>query len=472
MKLKLLGFAVAATALLSGCDTPLEVDPTASLPSGEALSTSAQIAAAVNGTYSSLQSDNLYSRNLTAYPDLYADNLSFTGTFATDQQVGLRNVTATNSATGGAWLSAYNGINRVNHILAAIPNATDITEDDADLYRGEALFVRALHYHTLVRWFGAVPLKLDPTPSTGIPGAEQQIPRAPAAQVWARIEQDLTEARALLAGVGRVKANGRATVGAADALLARVYLDQGKWAQARDAATAVIASGRYSLNTRYRDAWEIKNSPESIFELQYTIDDSNSLAFWYFPSSLGGRRGFAPTNSLFNAYGAGDTRRAANIAGAAGARYGIKYFRIASSDDNVVVLRLAEMYLVRAEANARLGAPVETVLADINIVRTRSGAPARTEATLLTPPQTPLLPIPNTLEERLVETVLFERRLEFPMEGHRFFDLRRTGRARIVLGTINAQGQVTALFAEERLLFPVPQSEIDVNPSLTQNPGY
>ena len=117
------------------------------------------------------------------------------------------------------------------------------------------------------------------------------------------------------------------------------------------------------------------------------------------------------------------------------------------SDDNIVVLRLAEMYLIRAEANARLGADAATVRADINVVRNRAGLPD--------------LPADVDTQQELLDAILLERRFEFAMEGHRFFDLRRFGVATTVLG-----------IAPERLLFPIPQAEMDVNDQLEQNPGY
>ncbi len=118
-----------------------------------------------------------------------------------------------------------------------------------------------------------------------------------------------------------------------------------------------------------------------------------------------------------------------------------------NGDENVIVLRLAEMYLIRAEAGAQLGADPTTVRADIDVVRARAGLAALAETV-------------NT-KEALLDAVLRERRVEFAMEGHRFFDLRRLGRAQQVLG-----------LAPTRLLFPIPQAERDVNKNLEQNPGY
>jgi hypothetical protein len=449
---------LAAAALLGACDQPLEVDPDSQIPFEEALNSPDEVAAGVRGIYDAMQADGGYNRNLLVFPDLYADNLAFTGTFDTDAEVSERAVQPSNSSLDGIWGTAYEAINRANNVIASIPNVAGISASEAAQYRGEAEFLRALNYHNLVRWFGGVPLVLQPNWAVG-DNENTFAPRATQAQVYAQIEADLVSAAALLP---TTSTEFRATRGAARALLARVYLDQGKHAQARDAATAVISSGRYSLTNPFSNLWAVENSPESILSIQYSVNDFNELAFWFFPSDFGGRRGFAPTADLAATYrGEGDTQRYEATIGfyrSGTRRYGRKYFRIATGEDNVIVLRLAEMYLVRAEANARLGAPTATVLADINVVRARAGvAPLTAESIDDGDPDT-------SVQDELLAAVLEERRLEFAMEGHRFFDLRR------ILGPAGAAEFLE--IPEFRLLFPIPQSERDANPNLTQNPGY
>jgi starch-binding outer membrane protein, SusD/RagB family len=440
MKTRFLG-VLALAAALAACDSPLDTDPTARIDEGSALSTPRGIELGLTGAYNSLSGGSLYGVNEMVYPDLYADNLDFTGTFQTDREVALRNISATNGSVLGTWGTAYDGINRANNLLDAIPNVSGLSATDAAVARGEALFIRALHYSILNRYFGGVPLVLEPT--RGVTDASL-VARATTAEVWTQVEQDLEEARGLLP-TGKVP--GRATQAAADALLARVYLESGKYTQARDKAASVIANTAYRLNTNFRDNYTVKNSPESIFELQYTAQDANSQAFWYFPQALGGRLGYAPSANLYNAFPAGDTRRDASISLQGTQRYANKYFRIANGDDNVIVLRLAEMYLIRAEANARLNAPAATVRADLNVLRARAGlAPLGTDI---------------DTQSELFDAILLERRLEMAFEGQRFFDLRRLGRAEAVLQ-----------LAPAKLLWPIPQAERDVNANLVQNPGY
>jgi hypothetical protein len=434
--MKITHMIVAATLIFSACDSALVTDPTASIDSQTALSNARGVELTLNGAYRSLQ---FQDRERIAFPDLYADNLDFTGTFQTDREFGLRNVTTANGAVLGLWSDPYNGINRANNVIAGTVEAKDLSSAKASLYKGEALFIRAYHYLQLVSWFGGVPLVLEP--SKGV-GEESLVSRATAQEVYAQIVKDLEEAIPLLPD-GRVQ--GKATKGAANALAARAYLEMGDYAKARDRAQAVIASGTYGLTPSFASVFTTKHSNESIFEVQYTSLNRNSLAFWFFPQELGGRWGFSPTAELYNLYQAGDARRGAGIQITANKRYINKYPRIAGGDDNFVALRLAEMYLIRAEANARTGAAAATVLADINILRTRAGA----------------TPVNVSGQAALLDAVLDERRLELAFEGHRFFDLRRHGKAisKLQLDT-------------NRLLLPIPQAERDVNPNLTQNPGY
>jgi hypothetical protein len=455
MKLHKLGWVFAAGVALAACDDPLQTDPQSSIPAEEALTTSAQLRVGVNGMYDSMQGDGGYARNLLVFPELFAgelsggpNNLTWTGTFDTDAEVSAGAVRPSNGAVEGIWQAAYRTIGRANNVLSSLKELKSIEAEDAAQFEGEARFVRALNYHNLVRFFGGVPIVLEPTRNLG---GETAVARSAQAQVYDQVIADLLAARAMLAK-GSGAPIGHATECAATALLARVYLDAGRHAAARDAATSVIDSCGFRLVDDYGNAWRIENSTESIFELQFTILDNNNLAFWFFPRVLGGRRGFAPTASLYNAYSAGDERRDYNIGFYSGGtrRYGRKYFRIESNDDNVPVIRLAEMYLIRAEANWRLEAPAATVRADLNVVRERAGAPLLGEAV--------------STSAQLRTAILNERRLEFALEGMRMFDVRR------ILGITEAATffRVNA----DKLFWPIPQQEIETNRLLQQNPGY
>lgn len=452
MKMRTLKW-VAVAGLFTACDSPLDTNPTTSIDASTALTSARGVELAVNGAYRQLQSGSLYSRVELAFSDMYTDNLNYTGTFTGDREVSIRAIQPSNGEVGGIWSASYVGINRVNYILDALPKVSDLTEAQRASYRGQMLWLRGVYYSILVKYYGGVPIVDKPTQS--VDSASINLPRATQAETYAFLIKDLEEAATLLSAA---RSNGRATQGAANALLARVYLETGDNTRARDKATGILSNTAYRLVPSFNDLWLVtnKNSSESIYEVQFTTTNANSAAFWFAPTALGGRLGFAPTSGplpnggigLYDAFQAGDTRRDASIAThSSGQRYGFKYRQIGAGTDNIPVLRLAEQYLIRAEANARLNAAAATVQADINVIRNRAGL-ANLSATV-------------TSQQALLDAILQERRVELAFEGFRFMDLRRHGKALALLG-ISAQ----------KLLWPLPQSERDVNPNLVQNPGY
>jgi hypothetical protein len=456
MKLKQLSMGLFAAALLAACDSPLDTNPRSSIPSNEALDTPEEIRVAVNGMYDAFQDNGRdFTRNMIVFPDMYTDNLDFGDTYASDEEVYQRFVSPTNSAVAGLWRSAYIGVDRANNVLAALETVEGMSAGEKAELTGEARYVRGSMYFILAQWFGGVPLVTEPT--TDIPTQEEvQIAKSSAAAVYAFAEADLVAARAVL---DEAPFPGRASWGAATALLSRLNLETRDWAQAADYATEVIESGEYELVDDYAANWRNKNGPESIFEVQYTVNDANGLAFWFNPQ---GRYSFAPTTSLYNSF--------VNVDGVAGNHdperlfgtltddetgfYFNKYSRVESGDDNFIMIRLAEMYLNRSEALARLNTDLAQAIDDINVLRDRAGVD-HVVASIDTPTE-------------ILVANLAERRREFAVEGFRFFDLRR-------FRDIPSVGNyVNALFDGDLdlLLFPIPQSELDSNELLEQNPGY
>ncbi|MBW3571767.1 MAG: RagB/SusD family nutrient uptake outer membrane protein [Gemmatimonadetes bacterium] len=451
--MKLRHFALVAAAALgaAACDAPLDVNPRQSLPQEEALRTVEEIRAGANAMYDALQDcDGAYCRNLLVFPDLYADNLRFTGTYSSDREVANRDIRSANTALPEIWGEAYRAINRANNILEAVPNVAALDEDEGATLSGEAHFVRALGYFNLVKFFGGVPLVTQPvwTVSPGV-----NVARSTEAEIWAFIESELTTA---ISQLPRSNAAGRATSWAAKALLARAHLYQREWAQAYARANDVIENGPFALVEDYAAVFDNEQTEEAIFEVPFSVTDANSLAFWFYTRPLGGRWGFAPTtagpNSLAAAFEAEDERRPVAVSRQGSRFYGNKYTDVASGTDDVPVLRLAEMYLIRSEAAARMG-QLPQAIADINVVRERAGV-------------APLDASGMTQEEVLLAN-LAERRRELFYEGHRFFDLRRFMDIPSVSAYMSALG-LTGF----RLLFPIPQRELDANSALVQNPGY
>ncbi len=241
----------------------------------------------------------------------------------------------------------------------------------------------------------------------------------------------------------------RASRYAAQALLARVYLYKKDYASAITAATDVIDNGGYTLLSNYSDIFSGEETAESIFEVDFTALDRNRIAEYNFPLTLNGRREVEPATDLLNSYNASDERLYASVAYAGTLPYAIKYDDLSTGSDNFIVLRLAEMYLIRAEARAMLSGPADLIRADINAIRNRAN----------------LADITTNTYPELISMIESERRLELAFEGHRWFDLVRTGRAVDVLVNVTNTNQT---------LFPIPLSEIlsNTNPGMTQNPGY
>ncbi|MBE0641513.1 MAG: RagB/SusD family nutrient uptake outer membrane protein, partial [Bacteroidales bacterium] len=203
--------------------------------------------------------------------------------------------------------------------------------------------------------------------------------------------------------------------------------------------------GGYSLATAFGDLFD-GNTTEPVFEVVFDAQNSNRLAQYFFARSLTGRYEVGPSNALMQGFDPADLRSANTFSlSADNVPYGIKYKDIVAGTDRVMVLRLAEMYLIRAEARAYTNGDIGAIRDDIDILRTRAGLPATTASD----------------HESLKLAIENERRWEFAFEGQRWSDLVRTGRAVTVLG-----------IDPDFMLFPIPLSELLTNKLMTPNPGY
>ena len=352
-------------------------------------------------------------------------------------------MTINNGDAQELWLTAYNTINISNNVLSGLGV---VAADDKGWVEGEALFIRAITYFQLVRFYAkpyeagqanaqpGVPLVLTPT---RVIGADSKVARNTVQEVYNQIITDLTKAESLLPEDNE----WRASKGAAAALLARVYLQQGDYAKARDAANRVIGSGVYGLLKNYEDVFNRdENSSEDIFAIQLTTQDGvNAMNTHFSIPDFGGRDGDVEIlEGHLALYDPADDRLALFYDGNGAIRTG-KWNNLYG---NVNIIRLAEMYLIRAECNQRLGTAVgATPLADYNKVHTRAGLAAATSVTL--------------------DKILLERRLELAHEGHKIHDIKRL-----------KQSVGPLAYNADKLVFPIPQREIVANPSLQQNSGY
>lgn len=432
----------------------LDTTPTQSIDESNALNTSADVQVALVGAYSDLVDADLYGGLAFVGPDLLGDfnEIAWSGTFQGLTQISNKNIPVDNLFVRDTWLAGYRTINGVNNVLSAL---SVVTPNQVDRIEGEASFIRGSVYFDLVRLYAkawndgtpesnpGVPLILNPT--RGITEGDQ-VPRSTVAEVYEQVITDLSTAEAKLP----VTNSFYATNGAAAAMLARVYLQKGDYANAAAAANRVLtpSAANYRLMSSYADAFPvgssgpafIANTAEDIFAMQVNATQGvNSFNTYY---SSNGRGDISINLSHRNLYESGDERKEL-FYDDGGSYYSGKN---ENTYGNVRIIRLAEMYLVRAEANFRLApaAPVGgvTPLADINVIRDRAG----------------LLPLATlTLAD-----ILKERKLELAFEGFTLHDAKRL-----------QQDISQALpWNSPKLVYPIPDREMRVNSKLVQNPGY
>ncbi len=410
-------------------------------------------------------------------------------------------VLPSNGRTNALWTGYYGLINKCNATLYQIETNTNIVATDAIKIQSQAevRFIRGYAYFMMVRMFGKVPI-IDRQFEN--PALQNNVPQSTVEQLYAFIEGDLQFAAANLPPVWDAKFVGRITSGAANGILAKVYLTQKKWDLAMNTANLVMMSGRYNLLTPYAKIFgeDGENSSESIFEIQGRADANNQTAQGIQYASLQGVRGTGawdlgwgwnmPSSFLEAAYEPNDPRKARTILytstattpgltifgevtplGLPNPKYNNKVYsnpaiRTAVGNRmsywmNVRILRYADVVLMYAEAANEVGGAANITLAKtaLNSVRFR----ARAGNTTILPDVT------TTDQATLREAIRHERRIELAMEHDRFFDLVRWGIAGTTL-TSSARPN----FVEPRdLLLPIPQTQIDLSMNvLKQNPGY
>jgi tetratricopeptide (TPR) repeat protein len=508
MKNIFLKFSLIAMVVtnLSACRDALVIDPRQSIDATTALNTKDGISAAVVSVYSRFKSVRLYGRDLIALPEALADN-----GFATNKSGRL--LSEANNVfrahfTGTHWSASYNGINQANLILDIIPtvSAPGITAADKTSWTAQLQFLRALYYFDLVKVYSYMPGSTVPAQDKGgVPivlkgintsaGAIELLPtRAPIADVYAQVIKDLLAAETALTnpGLGVNFANKAA----AQAMLSRVYLYMKDYAKAKewaDKCITLVGPSRLSNAGSYIAQWRNATHQETLFQFALAsnaenngVNESLQTSFTTLTApggallATGGFGDLVPTISLLN--GLGITLNGGNTT----ANYGLNAsIASRSSDvrnllyepgttgrgaskvectkyigkngfinlDNLPVIRIAEVYLTRAEAMSTPGSPVfneAAALADLNTIATNRGLTAF-----------------SLTGSALYEEVLNQRRLELAFEGHRFFDLKRLGR-----DLNKAPHYLTVAFTDIRILAPLPTSEVDGNKNMVQNAGY
>ncbi|ADQ78631.1 RagB/SusD domain protein [Paludibacter propionicigenes WB4] len=434
---------LSSLVIMPACNT-LDVDPADKITAEQAFKNKAGIEKGILGSYSELQSFGYYGRSYLIASDMAADNLVHP-TDATQvdyAEIDNNTLLSENGVVENIWASIYSAINVANSVIDKVPGMAGMTDDEKAAALGELYFLRGLNHFNLMNYFGAIPVKTTATVGT----KNLDVPRNTTTEVFTQIITDLKYAEAHLPASASTKT--RASKYAATALLARVYLYQKNYALAYEKANDVITKGGYTFLPSFAQVFATEGSPETIFEVEFDAKNRNRVAEFNFPKVMNGKGEAKPDPTLVTAYEVTDKRLVSSIADSVTYNYAQKYKDMSLGDKNIIVLRLAEMYLIRAEAEAHSATGViSNVQDDINKIRNRAGL-ANTDAA--------------TMPDLLL-AIEKERRLEFAFEGHRWFDLVRTNRALDLLPNVTKS---------YKMLFPIPLSEINANSKMKQNPGY
>ena len=445
--------AAAGLLVFTGCDKKLDVQPAQSIDQANALLTSSDVQATLVGAYALMGDREVYGGRLQLGAELLANtsDIQWSGTYQGLTQIYNKAIPNNNDFVEQTWESAYAAINTANNVLSALEKVDAAARDRVE---GEAKFIRGSMYFELARLYARPWGDGDPNTVLGVPlvttptrGVDQtnSISRATLSATYDQIVSDLTDAAQKLPESNSFYANRYSAYG----ILSRVYLYQAKYTLAATAADSVIASGEFELVENYADEFpypgqvRVDNTSEDVFAIQMSAQSGfNSLNEFFASSDNGGRGDIQVNESHLAKYEEGDERLTLFYDDAGSIRTG-KYSNLYG---NVKVLRLAELYLTRAEANLRAGTTIgATPLEDVNTVRERANLP-------------PLTPGQLTLE-----AILKERQLELAFEGQYLFDVKRT------------KGAIGSLpWNSPKLIYPIPLREIIANPGLNgqQNEGY
>lgn len=420
--------------LLSSCQSFLDVQPVDQVSDEQTIFDKTSAETAVRGAYRGLANLN--------YSGGFQNTVLQSGGDVVSVNVGLTDLSVTNYDLRSDipflqtyWNNNYNTINRTNHILEKVPLVTDVrlTTDLKNQFLGEAYVIRALSYFDLARLYGGVQLYLTPTRAVA---DKLGVKKSTQAQVYAQVLEDLNKAEALLPAT---VVRNRATKFTVYALRGRLLLYLKRYEEAEKDLNLILANTGYRLVKPFNLA---AGTSESVLELAYTINNQNpGFTLWQ------GNRQLSPSttlHTLLNDPNVGGGRKILSKLNTSSQFIGSIFPTNTSAN---YVIRTAELYLNRAEARLNKATPdLEGALSDLNLVRARSEVANSVSST----------------KEALLIDIENERRVEFALEPHRWFDLVRTGRAAAVLKVNDPQ----------KYVFPIPVNEITANPSLEQNPGY
>jgi len=450
---------IILSSLLLSCKKFVEVSPPKTdLTSVTVFASDITAKSAIAGIYAELGEFGFASGgggSVTSIGELSADHLDVYTTTLDYQEIAANNIIPRNSQYSTLWSTPYTTIFRANSMLEALSLSSGVSTNLKSQLIGEAKFLRAFAHFYLVNMFGDVPLVL-----TSDYRSNRTIGRTPKAKVYQQIISDLIDAQDQMVADYSFSNNERVRPNkfAATALLARVYLYDGDWINAETEATKIIgATSLYSLPAL--NSVFLKNSTETIWSLASDQMNTNDASLYYISPTANGPFFAALKSSFVSLFIANDQRRTEWIGThtTSGKFFPLKYKATASTPitEYSIVLRLAEQYLIRAEARAHQNklTGANGAESDLNAIRARAG----------------LLGSLATTQSGMLTAIALERQLELFTEwGHRWFDLKRTGKVDEVIGSLKSTYQPTDA------LYPIPQNQILNDPAMAdaQNPGY
>ncbi|MBC9796147.1 RagB/SusD family nutrient uptake outer membrane protein [Sinomicrobium weinanense] len=455
-------------ACIASCSSDfLDIDPEQNVAAENVVTDVNTLQTALNGVYSKLQNSDYYGRSMYVIPELMADNLALsirnTGRYIDyDGFV----VNEEDSYANDLWNALYEVVVNATRAIEGGEKLEARSADQQaqiDQLVGEAYALRALAHFDLVRLFAQPYNFTTDAGHEGIPvinhSSENEVSpaRNTVKEVYIQVNEDISAA---ISRISEDKKDGRFSSYAVKALAARVYLYQEDYANAIAYSSEVIDSGEFSLvgNAGYTDLWAEEYNSESIFEIVNTIADNagtNGLGHFFDPE---GYADALATEELFALYESNDIRLSAITEGSkTGAEdealFVYKFPKGTIHDDNIRIFRLAEQYLIRAEAYARTG----------------KDAQAQADLLAVTDRATPGAAPAGESGQALVDRILLERRKELAFEGHRLFDLNRNKKD---VRMIQSDHVIEATYPNDKFILPIPLNELNANPNITQNPGY
>lgn len=465
-----LPFLLALFLLGTSCQKSfLDREPYGGLPTDQAITTQDDMETALNGIYSAIRDPKLFGRSIPLIGDLLSDNVYISADENSNRYLEFMNInyTVNNGTARDIWQTAYNAILNANNVINCDLQGTD----EIDQFRGEALTLRALLYFELVKHF-CRPYTVVGAGALGVPIVLDYDPfRKPSrntlGEVYTQIENDLIAALPLLKFQ---RSSGYFTAYAAEALLARMHQYKGEWADALAAAEDVIDNSGYSLLTlgQVENYWK-SNTPrndgtETLFEIVNDLvgnGDIDALAYFYDQAGYGDA---LAAQSLYNLYSPTDVRRELILTFSptrGNVKVVNKYPNSTQPDkDEVKIIRMSEVFLIAAEA----------------AYQTSNEPLARIYLNAVAMERDPVFGGYVSTGTALLSDILLERRKELAFEGHRYWDIARYNQnvTRVNLAGNYVGYPLTVSNTNFRRILPIPQAELDANPSIRtqQNPGY